>query len=418
MTAGPGEATHAVVLNALRHHGGGHSRRAASVSMFDPSAQRLTASRRRSLAKNPLVRSAAALCSTPYGITAEVTFPDFEHQGPGSPCSTPYGITAEVTMLRNVSQWRANSAQRLTASRRRSPMGSATCSGRTRCAQRLTASRRRSHYAMAYASCLVHGVLNALRHHGGGHFTRPSQAAPCSLWCSTPYGITAEVTLGSQGYALGHRVLNALRHHGGGHAGGTTGSGSRHGCSTPYGITAEVTPEAHAVEGGAVRCAQRLTASRRRSRAETPARPPASAVLNALRHHGGGHKEMFSRRRTYTVLNALRHHGGGHDLEAGEHQRYPVCSTPYGITAEVTHVNDHQFTCFEMCSTPYGITAEVTTPRAHRWSCIGPCSTPYGITAEVTGGPWKVVVYPGGAQRLTASRRRSHPRVARRPRAP
>ena len=61
------------------------------------------------------------------------------------------------------------------------------------------------------------------------------------MTCSTPYGITAEVTGGGQRHRDGGGVLNALRHHGGGHA------------------------------------------------AHTRALRALLAVLNALRHHGGGH---------------------------------------------------------------------------------------------------------------------------------
>ena len=47
-----------------------------------------------------------------------------------------------------------------------------------------------------------------------------------------------------------------------------------------------------------------------------------------------------------------------------------------------------------MCSTPYGITAEVTVLFEDRWIALAQCSTPYGITAEVTSGPWLTPLRP------------------------
>ena len=155
-------------------------------------------------------------------------------------------------------------------------------------------------------------MLNALRHHGGGHGSWFAWGT-CAQRCSTPYGITAEVTAGERVRIGGGSVLNALRHHGGGH---------------------------------------------------TVPRPPSSSrrpVLNALRHHGGGHRENHRRSGDVErVLNALRHHGGGHnDIGRGCGERHQ-CSTPYGITAEVTLRATRERVNSFKCSTPYGITAEVT----------------------------------------------------------
>ena len=61
------------------------------------------------------------------------------------------------------------------------------------------------------------------------------------------------------------------------------------------------------------------------------------------------------------MLNALRHHGGGHQGRPKTADEDAECSTPYDITAEVTTANEGKTTIALLCSTPYGITAEVTT---------------------------------------------------------
>ena len=83
------------------------------------------------------------------------------------------------------------------------------------------------------------------------------------------------------------------------------------------------------------------------------------------------------------MLNALRHHGGGHRR----------------VSVDTTNLSQ--------CSTPYGITAEVTTARKTLGDSCSWCSTPYGITAEVTGWGREGTGTCSCAQRLTASRRRS-----------
>ena len=233
--------------------------------------------------------------------------------------------------------------------------------------------------------------------------------------CSTPYGITAEVTPRVHGAMHRLRVLNALRHHGGGHSPRAARSIAAAACSTPYGITAEVTSWRSSRTTGRRPGAQRLTASRRRSpcggsRSGEPAR-----VLNALRHHGGGHGGglvWFASARN--VLNALRHHGGGHGEVFAEQGNRDKCSTPYGITAEVTSGSAEENPCRSKCSTPYGITAEVTANNNKSTAQGRMCSTPYGITAEVTLRGAVASAPPArGAQRLTASRRRSHTSLRR-----
>ena len=259
------------VLNALRHHGGGHGSPRSAPDDGKPGAQRLTASRRRSPSTSPARRS------------------------------------------------RSSCAQRLTASRRRSLGTSSHTSALVLGAQRLTASRRRSPWRSAAVEYEVY-VLNALRHHGGGHLDVIELLSQRD-GCSTPYGITAEVTFRSVIAEVGMDV-----------------------CSTPYGITAEVTvaEKGHHLP---VVGAQRLTASRRRSLARhrgRATRRSSAQRLTASRRRS--QVRRVDRQGELAVLNALRHHGGGHFPMPGAPSVRRGCSTPYGITAEVTPVEATQGT--------------------------------------------------------------------------
>ncbi len=181
----------------------------------------------------------AAGCSTPFGIT-EVGIPPLHHVASANRrCSTPFGIT-EVGIP------------------------STSCAG------------------------TICGVLNAFRHHRGGHMSATETQAR-EEWCSTPFGIT-EVGITGLWCSLAHvpHVLNAFRHHRGGHLTGFRGA-----CASPG--------------------AQRLSASQRWAfprRLRQVRRPP---VLNAFRHHRGGHAgDGGADRSSASVLNAFRHHRGGH----------------------------------------------------------------------------------------------------------
>ena len=178
------------------------------------------------------------------------------------------------------------SAQRLSASQRwafgigrGSAAGIATCStpfGITEVGMTMRA------VAMPRRSC----VLNAFRHHRGGHHWRPSIADRDSM-CSTPFGITeVGITSAVARSIATRRVLNAFRHHRGGHTAspgtcstvrwcstpfGITEVGISHlrhessaaiECSTPFGIT-EVGIRRHPAASRLYRCAQRLSASQR-----------------------------------------------------------------------------------------------------------------------------------------------------------
>ena len=183
------------------------------------------------------------------------------------------------------------------------------------CAQRLSASQR---WASAGASSSVKPkrVLNAFRHHRGGH---PGPAAAVladtygaqrlsasQRWacpgkdptgstlhlCSTPFGITEVGILGHVVQARGvGRVLNAFRHHRGGHVDLSEGVGRDDtACSTPFGIT-EVGIASRFARRRPMKCAQRLSASQRWAWHAGAVDRDHVSVLNAFRHHRGGHFE-------------------------------------------------------------------------------------------------------------------------------
>ena len=159
-------------------------------------------------------------------------------------------------------------------------------------------------------------VLNAFRHHRGGH---PGPAAAVladtygaqrlsasQRWacpgkdptgstlhlCSTPFGITEVGILGHVVQARGvGRVLNAFRHHRGGHVDLSEGVGRDDtACSTPFGIT-EVGIASRFAHRRPMKCAQRLSASQRWAWHAGAVDRDHVSVLNAFRHHRGGHFE-------------------------------------------------------------------------------------------------------------------------------
>ncbi len=300
-----------IVLNAFRHHRGGHIPRFPGMGS-QLSAQRLSASQRWARCNSlPLV-----------GITVK--------------CSTPFGITEVGTPASSRVSWSGCGAQRLSASQR---------------------------WALIRRSCrpCQGAVLNAFRHHRGGHIRALAGKLPCRGRCSTPFGIT-EVGTRSRGrwrrsqpvlnafrhHRGGHcafgvqeewsvSVLNAFRHHRGGHNSRLLRSISPRVCSTPFGIT-EVGTALMALAFFALTSAQRLSASQRWARPERRQRADLARVLNAFRHHRGGHTRSGTRspfgspcstpfgitevgtgwpRASHDrgiVLNAFRHHRGGHPV--------------------------------------------------------------------------------------------------------
>ena len=175
-------------------------------------------------------------------------------------------------------------------------------------------------------------MLNAFRHHRGGHTMfwscivllkcaqrlsasqrgacrRRPPMPPLDKMCSTPFGITeGGIHKSRSSLAERRHVLNAFRHHRGGHVLVFEDRVISRVCSTPFGIT----------EGGI--------------RPACPSPRPAR-VLNAFRHHRGGHR-----------------HGGQH------REHHVGCSTPFGITEGGIPVAGGAVDQLKECSTPFGIT--------------------------------------------------------------
>ena len=139
-------------------------------------------------------------------------------------------------------------------------------------------------------------MLNAFRHHRGGHTVDHRARPPRRTRCSTPFGITKGGHSGRcdrSPHSGSPPVLNAFRHHRGGHA-------------------------------------ERIPRSQAGIR-----------VLNAFRHHRGGHLPLGLNSKGHgKVLNAFRHHRGGHWHGRRMDRDSTVCSTPFGIT-EGVHVSTH-----------------------------------------------------------------------------
>src|SRR5207249_2310947 len=87
----------------------------------------------------------------------------------------------------------------------------------------------------------------------------------------------------------------------------------------------------------------------------------------------------------------------------------PGCSTPFGITEEITYPVISLACRSLSCSTPFGITEEITAQPIAVLIADCPCSTPFGITEEITSGEWEVGIGTLSAQRLSASLRKSRP---------
>ena len=230
-----------IVLNAFRHHRGGHGACGSGVSWTGPSAQRLSASQRWASILIYL-RSSAFLCSTPFGIT-EV---GIGRRLPG------------LGGLRNV----------LNAFRH----------------------HRGGHLSSRFNGFTRISVLNAFRHHRGGHHSAHGRCST-TLPCSTPFGITEVGIVGRPVKPiLVLEVLNAFRHHRGGHDIGTDRDRAEPQCSTPFGITEVGINSQLAGCFLCACCAQRLSASQRWALLRACCgRLAHDIVLNAFRHHRGGH---------------------------------------------------------------------------------------------------------------------------------
>ena len=185
-------------------------------------------------------------------------------------CSTPFGIT-EVGIIARV--W-----------------DEIDCA----CAQRLSASQRWA-YGKIHRRLPCRSVLNAFRHHRGGH-EAVHRVADLGPQCSTPFGITEVGIRRRRSTRVVDCVLNAFRHHRGGH----------------------------------------LTIA--------TAISWLMYVLNAFRHHRGGHTQpRQAGAPDRPVLNAFRHHRGGHSRwRVSTSTSAARCSTPFGITeVGIRHCGRH-----------------------------------------------------------------------------
>ena len=191
-----GSTRHAIdVLNAFRHHRGGHRRHAAATDRRTCGAQRLSASQR--WASRP-----SRSCSSATSLVLNA----FRHHRGGH------------TRVSQVASRVVTGAQRLSASQRWASIEAAGVSRvGLRCAQRLSASQRWACSA-TWRDPRPIVVLNAFRHHRGGHARAQPSRSTHQLTCSTPFGITeVGIALDSRRSRACMTVLNAFRHHRGGH---------------------------------------------------------------------------------------------------------------------------------------------------------------------------------------------------------
>ena len=231
------KAHRSTVLNAFRHHRGGHQALSSPGCGSGACAQRLSASQRGASPDHhdAFVRlpSAQRLSASQRGASTA----DLVHGLPG--CSTPFGITEVGIVWSRAARPDRPCAQRLSASQRgASRPASVRAAGPCMCstpfgitevgiisrrsihatsAQRLSASQRSASRPCSVTVRAVELVLNAFRHHRGGHAPAFGRTWPLA-WCSTPFGITEG---GISPYVPPCRavrsVLNAFRHHRGGH---------------------------------------------------------------------------------------------------------------------------------------------------------------------------------------------------------
>ena len=194
--------------------------------------------------------------------------------------------------------------------------------------------------------------------------------------------------------ALVADVLNAFRHRGEGNPGRAACRDRRRGVLNAF---------RHRGEGNTAR--------------QPCSRPRARCVLNAFRHRGEGNKRQRSsstRRVSDGVLNAFRHRGEGNPYS--EH----TAASPMGAQRlSASRRRKHHHWLRARCLDSDVLNAfrhrgegnhlPIST-RTHRDPA---CSTPFGIEAKETSTPYSSPSAAGGAQRLSASRRRKLRRVAR-----
>ena len=364
--SGARDAAHAVaegdrVLNAFRHHGLYRSRPSMADSIAAVSAQRLSASRiisadrsRRRIAVDPPVVLNAF---RHHGLYRGAGL-SFGCCGAGLPVLNAfrhhglYRPPVQVSAQRDVQVLNAFRHHGLYRGRVRS---TAAYSAR---AQRLSASR------------IISGGL-------------PLVAVWAGVMCSTPFGITD--------YIGCHPALDVRRA-----PGAQRLSASRIisaavlrdlpsralTCSTPFGITDYIGP-------------WRLCCPWR-----------ALRVLNAFRHHGLYRSTATRMVRSPNVLNAFRHHGLYRwEAVTGRYARLR-CSTPFGITDYIGRRPTWRRRCCGCRAQRLSASRIISVVLPLDVCRRQPCSTPFGIT-DYIGRRWCRSgrgAWSPGAQRLSASR--------------
>ena len=175
-------------------------------------------------------------------------------------------------------------------------------------------------------------MLNAFRHHRGGHW---------AWWAAFLWFWSAQRLSASQRGAWPRSIERE----------------SRELCSTPFGIT-EGGMARPPARGPASGCAQRLSASQRGACAIARVSAVGSQVLNAFRHHRGGHHTALSGRTDLRScaqrLSASQR--GACLVGVGRGPDIRVCSTPFGITEGGIRRSRPRSAVKLRCSTPFGIT--------------------------------------------------------------
>jgi len=228
----------------------------------------------------------------------------------------------------------------------------------------------------------------------------------------------------------------------------------RYGCSTPFGITEVGIAPNPITRRRSTASAQRLSASQRWAFPAVASVNSLDPVLNAFRHHRGGHTTPDNiASGVREVLNAFRHHRGGHTRSWLGCHLGQLCSTPFGITevgmnfrpripwarqgaqrlsasqrwasaflrdsvdysdraqrlsaSQRWALADTATSCCDdsECSTPFGITEVGIAATAAPGTAARGCSTPFGITEVGIRTARASVEIDFGAQRLSASQR-------------
>ena len=129
-------------------------------------------------------------------------------------------------------------------------------------------------------------------------------------------------------------------------------------------------------------------------------------VLNAFRHQRSRQvTDQLQGREVKYVLNAFRHQRSrqqrAHKLPSGSENK---CSTPFGIKDQDRDFGSTEKAAKGRCSTPFGIKDQDRNVKGMTITDMAECSTPFGIKDQDSRWMAERPVWPGGAQRLSASK--------------